>query len=169
MVFLILFTLLGTVLCESQLAAITYIDSGTCNLDSEVNVELWVNSAPAVCKLTNLVVNSQTSLNMNKLTLNEVESEVSKLERITSASISHGSAIGDVLDVIATTLKTKNLKVKDDNINYLTAGALGPGGTYSQIYLKTDGDIQTRGLRITKENEQPLILTYELLQKLINL
>tara|TARA_B110001452_G_C15238967_1_gene429006 strand:+ start:1564 stop:1884 length:321 start_codon:yes stop_codon:yes gene_type:complete len=106
---------------------------------------------------------------MNKLTLNEVESEVSKLERITSASISHGSAIGDVLDVIATTLKTKNLKVKDDNINYLTAGALGPGGTYSQIYLKTDGDIQTRGLRITKENEQPLILTYELLQKLINL
>jgi len=152
---------MGTVLCQSQLAAITYIDSGTCNLDSEVNVELWVNSAPGVCELSNLVVNTATSLTMNKLTLTTLKSPSSILERITSASI---SAIDNKLDVTATGVITEKLDVTIGDIHYLTAGNFG-----NEMYLKTDGDIQTTGLRITKEGEQPLILTYELLNKLINL
>tara|TARA_B110000285_G_scaffold8687_1_gene8858 strand:+ start:1467 stop:1850 length:384 start_codon:yes stop_codon:yes gene_type:complete len=127
MMFLILFTLLGTVLGQSQLAAITYIDSDTCNLDSEVNVELWVNSAPTLLELSKLVVNTDTTLTMNELDL-------------------------------------KVLNVRDTSTNYLN---VGPDN--NNIYVKTDGDIQTTGLRITKEGQQPLILTYELLNKLINL
>jgi len=73
MVFLILFALLGTVLGQSQLAAITYLDAGTCNLDSEVNVELWVNSASNIFGISNMVVNTDTTLTMKKLTLTEVE------------------------------------------------------------------------------------------------
>jgi hypothetical protein len=164
MVFLILFTLLGTVLCESQLAAITYIDSETCNLDSDVNVELWVSSAPDVCKLTNVVVNTDTSLTMNELTLTKVKSTTSILDTITSTSI---SPINNVLEVTATKLKTVRLEVKNGDINYLTAGELGTVGQNQKIYLETAGFVQTRGLRITKENELPLILTYDILNKLI--
>ena len=152
---------MGTVLCQSQLAAITYIDSGTCNLDSEVNVELWVNSAPNLLAITNLVVNTDTSLTMNKLTLTEIEVDaVSKLESITSASI---SAIGDVLKVTATELKTVKLDVMNGDINYLTAGELG-----NQIYLETAGDIQTTGLRISKDGKDTLVLDYDTIKRLID-
>jgi hypothetical protein len=51
----------------------------------------------------------------------------------------------------------------------LTAGELGTVGQNQKIYLETAGFVQTRGLRITKLNELTLILTYELLEKLINL
>ena len=165
MMFLILFTLLGTVLSQLQLAAVTYVPNSTCNLESEAGVEIWINSAADVYQVANLVVNSDTSLNMNKLTLEEVESKVSKLERITSASI---SAIDNKLDVTATGVITEKLDVTIGNIHYLTAG-LNIDDSSSEIYLKTDGFVQTTGLRITKEGEQPLILTYELLNKLINL
>ena len=166
MVFLILFTLLGTALGQSQLAAITYLDEGTCNLDSDVNVELWVNSAPDVCKLTNLVVNTDTSLNMNKLTLNEVESTTSILDTITSTSI---SPIGSVLDVTTTKLKTKELNVVDGDINYLTAGDLNVGA-FPNIYVKTAGYVQTTGLRIIGgQGKDPLVLNYETIKKLIAL
>lgn len=166
MVFFILFTLLCTVLGQSQLAAITYIDSGTCNLDSEVNVELWVNSAPDVCKLTNLVVNTDTSLNMNKLTLNEVESTTSILDTITSTSL---SPIGSVLDVTTTKLETKELNVVDGNINYLNVGDLNVGAFTNHIYVKTDGYVQTTGLRIMQTGKDPLDLNYETIEKLIAL
>lgn len=168
MVFLILFALLGTVLAQSQLAAIAYIDSGTCNLDSDVNVELWVNSAPDVCKLTNVFVNSDTSLNMNKLTLNEVESTTSILNTITSESI---SPINNKLDVTATELKTVKLEVMNGNINYLTAvndNAVNDNDS-PKVYVKTDGYVQTTGLRITKENENSIDLDWNTLKRLIAL
>tara|TARA_B100000795_G_scaffold235056_1_gene194532 strand:- start:326 stop:817 length:492 start_codon:yes stop_codon:yes gene_type:complete len=161
MVFLILFTLLGTALGQSQLAAITYLDEGTCNLDSDVNVELWVNSAPDVCKLTNLVVNAETSLTMNKLTLNEIESAQSQLQTIKSTYI---SPIDSVLDVTTTKLETKELDVVVDNINYLNVGIFD-----NDIYVKTDGGVQTTGLRITKDGEDPLNLDYETIKRLIAL
>ena len=165
MVFLILFALLGTVLGQSQLAAIAYIDSSTCDLSSDVNVELWVNSAPDVCKLTNLAVNADTSLTMNKLTLNEVKSAESNLHSIKSTSI---SPIDSVLDVTTTKLKTKELNVVDGDINYLTAGDLNVGA-FPNIYVKTAGYVQTTGLRIMKEGEDPLVLNYETIEKLIAL
>lgn len=159
MVFLILFALLGTVLCQSQLAAITYIDSETCNLDSDVNVELWVNSAPDVCKLTNVFVNSDTSLAMNELTLTKVESEESKLKMITSTSI---SAIGDVLDVTTTKLETQKLDVKIGGINLLNVE-----NDNDKVYVKTAGGVQTTGLYITSDDGNTLHLTYDILNKLI--
>ena len=162
MVFLILFALLGTVLGQSQLAAITYIDSETCNLDSDVNVELWVNSAPDVCKLTNVFVNSDTSLTMNELTLTEVKSTTSILNTITSTSI---SPIGSVLDVTTTKLETKELNVVDGNINYLTAVN---DNNSPKVYVKTDGYVQTTGLRITKLQENSIDLDYDTIKKLID-
>ena len=161
MVFLILFTLLGTVLCESQLAAITYIDSETCNLDSDVNVELWVNSAPDVCKLTNVVVNTDTSLTMNELTLTKVKSTTSILDTITSTSI---SPINNVLEVTATKLKTVRLEVKNDQINLLS---VVNDNNSPKVYVKTDGYVQTTGLRITKDQENFIDLDYDTLNKLI--
>lgn len=159
MVFLILFALLGTVLGQSQLAAIAYIDSSTCNLDSDVNVELWVNSAPDVCKLTNVFVNSDTSLAMNELTLTKVESEESKLKMITSTSI---SAIGDVLDVTTTKLETQKLDVKIGGINLLNVE-----NDNDKVYVKTAGGVQTTGLYITSDDGNTLHLTYDILNKLI--
>ena len=159
MVFLILFALLGTVLGQSQLAAIAYIDSSTCNLDCDVNVELWVNSAPDVCKLTNVFVNSDTSLAMNELTLTKVESEESKLKMITSTSI---SAIGDVLDVTTTKLETQKLDVKIGGINLLNVE-----NDNDKVYVKTAGGVQTTGLYITSDDGNTLHLTYDILNKLI--
>jgi len=161
MVFLILFALLGTVLGQSQLAAIAYIDSSTCNLDSDVNVELWVNSAPDVCKLTNVFVNSDTSLAMNELTLTKVESEESKLKMITSTSI---SAIGDVLDVTTTKLETQKLDVKIGGINLLNVE-----NDNDKVYVKTVGFVQTTGLRITKDGEDSIDLDWNTLKRLIAL
>ena len=161
MVFLILFTLLGTALGQSQLAAITYLDEGTCNLDSDVNVELWVNSAPDVCKLTNVFVNSDTSLTMNELTLTKVESASSILDTIKSTSI---SAIGDVLKVTATELTTEELDVKIGGINLLKVE-----NDNDKVYVKTVGGVQTTGLYITSDdgNGDTLHLTYDILNKLI--
>ena len=161
MMFLILFTLLGTVLSQLQLAAVTYVPNSTCNLESEAGVEIWINSAADVYQVANLVVNSDTSLNMNKLTLEEVESEVSKLERITSASI---SAIDNKLDVTATGVITEKLDVTIGQINLLS---VVNDNDNNKVYVKTAGGVQTTGLYITSDDGNTLHLTYDILNKLI--
>lgn len=86
----VLFLLFCTVLCEEQVAAITYLDTGTCNLESDATVELWVNSVQDVCKLTSVVVNG-ADLKMEHLSLNNgITCEgncVSKLKKIETEEI----------------------------------------------------------------------------------
>jgi len=77
--FFILFTLLCTVLGQSQLAAITYIDAGTCNLESEVNVELWVNSASDILGKSSLVLNA-ASYSVNEISIKNANNQILTLD-----------------------------------------------------------------------------------------
>jgi len=66
MMFLILFTLLGTVLGQ-ELAAVAYVPEGTCALETELNVEVWVNNGNNALSLANLVVNTAVPLEIKSL------------------------------------------------------------------------------------------------------